>query len=192
LLIRSDWIRCVQVWPSKRDGVKHFGVGGIGSPADDALRFLQCVAHLRDQWSKLIGARGRPVQIEQRFRIPFCVQILIKQDTRSSGDVERREKALVEPFAANHVQRLFPDAGRAHGKQAEGWAIGQLFAFQKRSRRGSGRRNRGFGIAEFRLPLRGGKNGAAIVYEFEKVELLLTGQGRALRLRTRPSPWRRG
>jgi len=106
---------------------------------------------------------------------------ILRSDSDKAGhafrrDVECRKKALVEPFAADHVQRLFPDAGRAHGKQAEGWAIGQLFAFQKRSRRGSGRRNRGFGIAEFRLPLRGGKNGAAIVYEFEKVELLLTGQ----------------
>ncbi|MGO8893433.1 MAG: hypothetical protein ACLQB1_27680, partial [Streptosporangiaceae bacterium] len=34
-------------------------------------------------------------------------------------------------------------------------------------------RKRGFRISEFRLPLRGGEDGAAIVDQFEKVELLL-------------------
>ena len=125
------------------DGMKNFGVGGIGSPMDHALRFLQCVANLCDQRSDLVYARGRPVQIEQRFWIPFCVQVLIEQYTCPGGDVERREEALIEPLAANHVQRLFSDAGHPHGKQAEGCAIRQLFTFQKRSGWDSRRGSRG-------------------------------------------------
>src|ERR1035438_6262181 len=154
--------------------MKNFGVGGIGSPMDHALRFLRCVAYLCDQRSDLVDARGWPVQIEQRFWIPFCVQVLIEQYTCPGGDVERRKEALVEPFAANRVQRLFSDAGHPHGKQAEGCAIRQLFAFQKRTGWASGPGNSGFGVSEVRLPLRGGEDGAPIVDEFQKVELLLT------------------
>ncbi len=170
--------------------MKNFGVSGIGSPMDHALRFLQCVANLCDQRSDLVYTRGRPVQIEQRFWIPFCVQVLIEQYTCPGGDVERREEALIEPLAANHVQRLFSDAGHPHGKQAEGCAIRQLFAFQKRSSWDSGRGSRGlggrslgnrrFGISELRLPLRGGEDGAAIVNQFEKIEVLLPREGARL------------
>src|ERR1019366_7491142 len=149
------------------------------------------------QRSDLVDARGWPVQIEQRFWIPFCVQVLIEQYTCPGGDVERRKEALIEPLAANHVQRLFSDAGHAHGKQAEGCAIRQLFAFQKRSGRDSRRGSRGlggrslrggswrrrrwqnrrFGISNFPLPLRGGEDGAAIVNQFEKIEVLLPREG---------------
>ena len=120
---------------------------------DHALRFLQCVAHLCNQRSDLVDARGRPVQVEQRFRIPFCVQVLIEQYACPGGNVERREEALIEPLAADHVQRLFSDAGHPHGKQAEGCAIRQLFAFQKRSGWDSRRGSRGLGGRSLRRQL---------------------------------------
>src|ERR1700686_2903988 len=149
---------------------------------DHTLRFLKSVAYLCGQGSDLVGSRGRPVQIEQRFRIPFCVQVLIEEHACPGWDVERREETLVEPFAANDVQRLFSDARRPHGKQAEGCAIRQFLAFQERSGRGNGRwgirgwGNCGFRISKLRLPLRGGEEGGPGVDELQKIELLLTGQ----------------
>ena len=107
---------------------------------------------------------------------------MVKQYPRSGGDVERGEEALVESFAANHIQSLFAYGYRADGKQAEGWAIRQLLTFQKRSGgedRHLGRRclrNHCLRISKLRLPLRGGDNGATIVDKFQKVQLMLGRQ----------------
>src|SRR5208282_4101165 len=170
--------------------MKNFGIGGIGCPMDDTLRFLQCVTNLRHQRSDLVDARSRAVQIEQRLWVPLDIEILIEQDTVSGRNIEGGEESLVESLAANHVQRSFRHASDAYGKQAESRAFRQLFAFQKSSggdgiggsgcigERAFG--NRGLGITELCLPLRGRKNGAATVNEFQKVEALLIGEGARL------------
>ena len=63
----------------------------------------------------------------------------------------------------------------AHGKQAEARAFRQLFTLQERAG-GAGRDGRWFGVSKFCLPLRRGEDGAPAIDQFEKIELLLSGQ----------------
>ena len=67
---------------------------------------------------------------------------------------QAREQELVDQVVAS-----FGNTGDANGKQAEGGAIGQFFALEKRTGWAGGGRscsvgNRRFGVSEFRLPLR--------------------------------------
>ena len=57
--------------------------------------------------------------------------ILIEQDAHVRGQVEAREKILVEPPAADHVDRMLTDARRSHRKEPQSGRILQFFALQK-------------------------------------------------------------
>src|SRR5208283_2953669 len=52
----------------------------------------------------------------------------------------------------------------------------QVLALEECAGRGGGRGNGRLGIAKLRLPLSGGQDGALVVDEFEKIELLLGGE----------------
>ena len=180
LLIRA-WLG--QAWLSgaglvgtvKWDRVKCLCIGSVATPMDGALLFLPGAANLFDQRCETIGAGGGAVQVEQQLRVPFRIEVLVQQNARACGDVERRKKLLIEPFAANDEQGLFADVDGADSKQAESRAIWQVFALEERSR-GAGRGgDGGFVISKLRLPLSGRENGSLMVDEFEEVELLLRG-----------------
>src|ERR1700733_3695430 len=113
----------------KRDRVKCFGIGGIAAPVDCALLFLPGAANVFNERREAIGAGSGAVKVEQQLRIPFRIEVLVQQNARARRNVESGEKSLIEPFAADEKQRFFADMDRADGKQAEGWAIGQVFTF---------------------------------------------------------------
>ena len=166
LLIRSG----------ERHRVKAFGVSGVCGPANHTPSFLIGTTYLLYKGRYLVGAGGWSVQIEQRLWIPSHVEILIKQDACACRDIEGRQKALIEAFSAYDVQWLLADARRAHGKQPERRAARQFLAFKKRACRSDGRWNRWLRISKFCLPLVRRQNLTLVVHQFQKVQMLLSGQ----------------
>src|SRR4029077_21037428 len=127
---------------------------------------------------------------DQQFGIkPFC-QVGIEDGSHSCREIKASHEILVQASAPDHVDRLVTDLNRSHRGEADGDPVGHLLLPEKGGLvrrtlvwRNQVRRDEGeriFLITKFRRPLCRRKNRAATVYELQKIELLVVGQGLGL------------
>src|SRR5579863_1213397 len=105
--------------------------------------------------------------------------ILVKQRTHIGRQVQRGKKILVQPPAANRVDRMFTHPSRPHGKQSKRSGVLQLLLLQKCTLLARSREivERDFRVAKLCRPLRRRNDGSSCVYQFQEVELVTLRQG---------------
>ncbi len=164
----------------QRDGVKSLRTGSVGSELHRLGQRARVLADLCEEWSQAVGLhrRERAGGIAERAGDEALLEVSVEQRACALGQDERAQKVFIESQPTDEKEMFFSDADRAHGRERQGHAVGQLFAAEERAGAFPIRLPADplVGIAEARGPLRGADQLAVVRHNFEEVKMVRGGE----------------